>query len=443
MKHGKWVGFLPLLLNPVLAEDFSFDIHGAAWSGAGQIRNSEYSKNSATDYNLNWLQQSGTVLGGHSKIDDHWEANFSIGTAFVHLPRGSRGAANLWYPFWVVFVPDVSIGYDQKDAFISGLEINLHLGKFQDVYNPDTKNLGLYLLHGYVYPNILVSGFGNLSQAPKSITGAKFGQSFGNFKNDFLFFTETDYAPLYDFSVADIFSLNPFPGLEIGGGVNFSRVIQQTGSSCNPKELGQNARNLKNESCEIFVPDSTGNIFKLDALGNPTDTIREKVVVPRSGIKLMGRLSLDPKAWFGVGPFGKKDFSIYSELALLGLQNFPVYYTDRSQRIPVMVGINLPTFGLFNLSYEIEYFASKNSSSSFGAESGATVPTLQPEINMQRNDWKYSVNASIVFANSIEFSAVAANDHMRLGGTHNVGNGVETFNTRSGWYWATKIAYFF
>jgi hypothetical protein len=46
----------------------------------------------------------------------------------------------------------------------------------------------------------------------------------------------------------------------------------------------------------------------------------------------------------------------YGEAALLGVQNYPVYYAKMMERLPIMVGLNLPTFNFFDiLSVEFEY----------------------------------------------------------------------------------------
>jgi len=442
-RHAGFCAVL-FLVHGAFSEEPGLAVHGASWAGIGRIENSEYTEGSSTDYNDNWLQQSGVVLGLNSRINEEWTVNFGLGAAYVHLPRGSKGAANLWYPFWVAFVPELNFTYSRTAWPWEESRFNFTFGKFAYSYNHDSKNLGNYLLNGYVYPNILVSAQGSLAQAPKSPTGAMIGWGHKSFQNDLLLLTETDYAPLYDLSLADVFSFNVAPGMKLGGGINFSRFYQQAGSDCVPSELGQNSRNSKGEGCQVFVPDANGEIYVLDANGIPTDSIREKVDVPRSGIKLMGQISFDPKQWIGEGiPFGKNDLVLYSEIAILGLQDYPVYYNDIKRRIPIMVGFNFPTFGLFNLSAEVEYFASKNSSNSLNAESGATAPFIQQGVNTGRDDWKYSVNASVVLLGSVEISGMVANDHIRLGGTHNVANGLEALNTLQDWYWTTKVAYFF
>jgi hypothetical protein len=36
-----------------------------------------------------------------------------------------------------------------------------------------------------------------------------------------------------------------------------------------------------------------------------------------------------------------------------------------------------------------------------------------------------------------------ANDHLRLGGSHNSATGIETTRTPKDWYWTFKTAFFF
>jgi hypothetical protein len=56
---------------------------------------------------------------------------------------------------------------------------------------------------------------------------------------------------------------------------------------------------------------------------------------------------------------GPNDLKIYAEAAVLGVKDYAGYYNDILERIPVMVGINLPMFKLVDfLAIEGEYYAS-------------------------------------------------------------------------------------
>src|SRR5690606_10959624 len=58
-------------------------------------------------------------------------------------------------------------------------------------------------------------------------------------------------------------------------------------------------------------------------------------------------------------PFGPKDLRVYFEGALLGVKNYPVFYTDWRKRLPLMVGVNLPGFRFLDLiAVQYERFAS-------------------------------------------------------------------------------------
>jgi hypothetical protein len=160
----------------------------------------------------------------------------------------------------------------------------------------------------------------------------------------------------------------------------------------------------------------------------------------------MGRMRFDPKALLGGGngSLGKNDLVVYTEFAVLGLKDYPQFYDNILRRIPVMFGINLPGFNLFDLGLEVEYYASKNSGDNLSAKNGSWVPVVDDaRINAKRDDWKYSVNFSKLLFGNMVFLAQVANDHLRLGGNHDEDTGIEAMRTPKDWYWTTKFAYFF
>src|SRR6185436_3585507 len=109
------------------------------------------------NYDKNWLGNSGGLISVSSPIDDHWDGSFGLGTVMVHLARGKQGLAKIWYPFWIPFVSEAQLTYKTSGMAESG-GAQVTLGYFPYIYNPDVKNLGLYLLRGYVYPGTLISG---------------------------------------------------------------------------------------------------------------------------------------------------------------------------------------------------------------------------------------------------------------------------------------------
>ena len=436
---GMLLALLPTLPRSAWAQTGDVGFHGAAWLQMGRVENTFATPGAQNYYDRNWLGNSGGLVSASTQIDENWEGSFGLGTVMVHLARGSKEIANIWYPFWIPFVSDAQLTY-KTSSFAENGGMQITLGYFPYNYNPDAKNLGQYLLRGYVYPGTLISG-NDFQGAPVSAFGKVFGAlgrlQFGGFRNDIIVNSETDDKPMFDVSVADVVTWRLHPSFEIGAGVNFYRVlpavskVTSPGKDCSQGDMGPYARQGQENPCFIILKDSAGTVL---------DTITGSL----AGTKMMARFRLDPKAWFSSsGPFGKDDWVLYGEAALLGWKNYPIYYEDRFRRIPAMVGLNLPAFELFNLAVEAEYYASKNSSDNLGPQNGSWLPAIDATVDNARDDWKFSVNASrVLFGHMVALGQVA-NDHLRLGGFHNAATGVEAMRTPKDWYWAGKLAYFF
>lgn len=420
-------------------DELKLTYHGAGWLQGGRVEASEGNPSAGNNYNKNWLGNAGGLLTINSRIDEGWDAQLGLGTVLVHLARGNRGISNKWYPFWVSFVDEARITRNWNLGS-EGHGLALTLGNFHHGYNPDVKNFGLYLNHGYVYPGAIVSGFTGPLGVHQTISGAMLGYKNGGFNNEFIVQIETDDKPLYDISVSDIATWKIASGLEIAGGINLYRLFAakekatNPGKDCDPNYLGPYAGSAT-------ATESPCYIIKLDAAGNPTDT----VLASLAGVKLMGRFSLDPMALIGSESevLGKGAFSIYSEFAVLGVQNYPRYYDKIGERIPIMFGINLPGFNFMNWSVEVEHYGSKNSSNNLAARNGSPIPGIETEVDTKRDNLKYSVNASKVVAGNFILLGQVANDHLRLGGNHDEDTGKEAMRVPTDWYWTTKIAYFF
>jgi hypothetical protein len=263
----------------------------------------------------------------------------------------------------------------------------------------------------------------------------------GPVSNDLILKSENEDKPLYDFSVANVLTVRPLKGIELGAGVNFYRLIAGNDAFRNP---GRNCPNTDGEQC--FIRDSIG----VDTANN---AIYDTITGSLAGTKLMARFSLDPKQLLGFGnlgglKFGKSDLVLYGEAAVLGLTYYPTHYEDIRRRIPVMAGLNLPMMGLLDyLSVEVEYYASKNITDVFfTGESGSWIPrTDGPALvaDPKRDDWKWSVNAAKVIFGNLQLSGQVANDHLIPGGSNHSPNGWEAFNKPDEWYWNAKLAYFF
>lgn len=436
------LGLTAAALSVSAQEDVKLDFHGAGWLQGGRVENSFATPGEGNAYDKNWVGQSGGLLTLHAAIDEHWDGSLGMGTAVAQLARGARSQANKWYPFWFSWVDEARIGFTHKMG--ESNEFKLNIGSFHYGYNPDIKNFGQYLMHGYVYPGAIVTSLTGPLGVNQNLEGLMATFKVGSISNDIIANIETNDKPLYDISVADVATWKMGSLLEVGAGVNLYRLIPANakatspGKDCQAANLGPYASRGQPNAC--FILDTLAT----DASGNPTkiDTITGSL----AGTKLVGRLRFDPKSAFGYtdGIFGKDDFVVYGELALLGLTDYPQFYEEKTRRMPVMFGFNFPGFKYFNLSLEMEYYASRISQDNLAAQNGSWIPPIDDKrVNNKRDDWKYSINASTILGGNLGIFAQLANDDLRLGGNHDDATGKQALRTPSDIYWTTKIAYFF
>jgi hypothetical protein len=180
------------------------------------------------------------------------------------------------------------------------------------------------------------------------------------------------------------------------------------------------------------VPGKPGFVFA--AVGDPSNG-EEPLVngTPRSdvdhytfrGFKTMARASMNLGAMFGMeAAMGQDAFKLYGELALLGVKNQPFYYEKKSERMPVMAGVNIPTFKLLDmLSFEMEYLKSRfrnNHNVVFNKKWPLPMPNTEenpavydnlPELT--KDDWKWSLYARKTLTEGMNLTFQAASDHQR------------------------------
>jgi hypothetical protein len=175
------------------------------------------------------------------------------------------------------------------------------------------------------------------------------------------------------------------------------------------------------------------------------------------GTKLMARVSYDPKrAWapngdFGI--FGPNDLRLYCETAILGVRNYPFNrdssagYTNRLERWPVMVGVNLPVFNVLDvLAIEIEYFNSKIAND-FECHLDPRLP-LSRKVGSGRDskqdDVKWTVYASRDIGRFVALHAMIASDHTRGFAEDKRAIGTEEILRRSGdWHYLLRVVFKF
>ncbi len=421
---------------------------GAAWLQFGRVEHSTDSLSNGgppNNMNKNWIQAAGVQVSATAKISPEWDGGMGMFALQTHNARGDVSVANNYYPYWVTGLSEARITYSLTVAPNQKFQANL--GYFNYNYNPEVKDLGLYLLRGYVYPGAPVSSFEAKHTTPAAnIFGAMTSYSIGGLKDDLLLISETEDRPYFDFSVADVLSWQATPALQLGVGVNFYRALPRNGKYTSPTKSCAN-----NTGAYQQIDNSNTQIcYELDTLS--IDTVAHTAVVDTvlgslAGTKLMGRFRYDPKAALGLESLGKQDLVLYGEVGVLGLKNYPKYYKSIKERTPIMLGLNLPAWGyLDKFSLEVEYYGSKNSPDVGNSElSYSWVPRQVPGVNFTRDNFKWAFYFSKVVAGHLRLSGQVADDHLRMFGPPDIGytSWAESLTTPKDWYWMLKSTYFF
>jgi hypothetical protein len=283
----------------------------------------------------------------------------------------------------------------------------LQFGLFPHKYS-ESVNLGEYLYRSGTYPGTLVSGgWSYLNAAAYLSQGARLTiPTFSNkLSHDITLYMERDLEPAHDLSPGYMVTFKTGEFLEIGAGLIWSHAISLNSDRLAPK-TDDNAYNTVTKLPVKNEP------------GTPTpDSL--KAYYTFKGFKTAAHINLDFGALLGGETFSPGDFGIYSEVALLGVENQPYYYEKKSERMPIMIGLNVPTGKILDrLAVEAEHVSSPFPNSNIAVlQGGIPVPVDDPykyKINEAKfNDWKWSVYASRKILEGVTVHAQAASDHLR------------------------------
>jgi len=385
-------------------------------------------------------------------------------------------------------------------------------GMFPFKYNADAVDLGEYLFRSTPYPTTLMTGgltFVNDNSA--YLQGFHAALNMDDFHVDALLTTETGLPPLYDWSLGLLASYRVGGIFEIGAGAQWKRMISIDPDRTSWKSI-YNATFVKNgktyygdpayysEQANFYnrladsltasgrsdsatarlrarenqaVVDSMNGYFDPGSgvvNGWYSDENQLDSIIPENtrnyfsteGLILMARASVDLGAWLDMDP--SRPFKIFTEAAILGWKNYPIFYEDRMQRAPIMLGAHLPTFGLLNqLTVQFEYFNSPwaNNTRNLGGGGGGgdqnlAVPVIPSGTNpifsrheyndLAKNDnyaWAILLRRELI--PGFNLSAQLARDHMRTVGTNWFYGGrlepVEVLYRNSAWYWMVHLSW--
>lgn len=448
----KKVGSLLLVLCIYAVANPMLKISGVGWVQAGRIvQSSDTSNGTLNRFSNNWIQNTGGQFTAVYDVDKNWEAAGGLGVIQSHSARGTVEAAVTFTPNWGSYISEARISYaypNKQDPFFKAT-----VGTFPFNYSPQNKNLGLYLNRGYVYPGILLSGFETEAVLPiASVTGIQLEHKIHQLHHSLIVNSETQLSPYFDLSLMYLFKLEFSLGITLGGGINLYRLIQQNSDLSSLKSDCPFTRPSYDKSVNdqelCYLLDSTISVRpnSVNPLLMDTNRVIDTITGSLSGTKLMGRAELDFKKMARLNYRGSsQDGIFYLEAAVLGLKDYPKYYTNILERIPIMVGFNLPTFGLLDvLSIEAEYYSNQNSADLNKAKLDASWIPRKTHYDAQGDNFKYSLYFTKILQKHIKISGQIANDHLRLGGARgDDATGSEVFISQKDWYWMTKLAFFF
>ena len=389
------------------------------------------------------------------------------GAAFLNelpLELGVKATANGGKP---TFPQGMSWCVHQAQGIVSVLNnekmsLDVSLGLMPYKYNPDVRNLGEFLFRSGTYPFLL---FNNFNFPLARLTGLRASFKYGTkdigLTVDQFILMEHDVAPLNDISIATIASVNVMKFIDLGLGVDFARVIPVNGTLTTPK-------------LSVYLS-STGDT------GHYTF----------QGTKLMARATFDPvELVFGTildehrdkdgskvrEIFGKDGLKFYGEIAAIGLKNYPASfelvpevggltipqnrwgYTKLSERMPWMLGVNIPTWRIFDVcAIEVERYPAPypNDYYESGLMKCLPIPTFYDTLrstpgydsaSYSGERWYWSIYLKKQVQKNLSFFSQISRDHTRwCVGTGRVYNydSEEIMPKKGQWSWRAGMTFEF
>jgi hypothetical protein len=324
-------------------------------------------------------------------------------------------------------------------------------------YNPDSKNLGEYLYRSGTYPPLrYTGGWSYVNSSGYLAQGFRFNWNMlgGTLHHDFTMTLERDLEPNYDPSPAYLISWKPVPFFELGAGAQWAHGLSFQPEKLKPKTI-ENAYD-KRTGLPIGYRDTTAGAWKTQphlasnkvlpdtatcltdrSVACPNGAINDGSFVGRTangvpgdsldyytfkGFKLMSRASFDLGLLMGAAPDA---FKVYGEWALLGAEDQPFYYDKKSERMPIMFGLNIPTFGFLDmLNVEAEFLKSRFRNNSnvlmrkkwplpLASEAEILHPEMYDTAATTKDDWKWSVFARKQIREGITLYGQVASDNQR------------------------------
>jgi hypothetical protein len=367
--------------------------------------------------------------------------------------------------------------------------------------DPQARVFGDYLFRSMIYPALPFTKF-DYPQAQIFGLMGRADLMGGAFRNRAFLLSETRNYPYYDLSLAYSGSYRIGP-VELGAGIDARSLIPIRPSRTTPKGgegLGvqdntykfvpyQDSTVVHNAAGQVIktiwvapIPGTDSALVTIRDSAGTDEPIRVKGVsggvaglsrgplgnkaigglTPKDGVGdlypelhgtdthysfagtiLTARAAFSPMALLpGFGALGPDAFTVYGEIAVLGWKNYPGYYEKRSERMPMMAGIHLPTFGKLDfLAFEVERFANPQLPT-YDKRAFLNVPqpgnhkeeveTLWDDARRKKDDLKWAVAARKTW-NGWGLAAQAGTDHMKIA-NETEGELFDVLSRPSQWY---------
>jgi hypothetical protein len=445
-----------------------------------------------------FLNRNGIALTYSGTLDERLRMNIGVGGLF-YKPVASNPAHEPAEYKRISFGPGISEASAQYDF---SRHLNVKFGFFGYKYNPDAVNLGEYLLRSEAYPGIIHTGSSggwvwmNSNEYKSLGTKVSWTSLNGMLRHDFLMYSEFNDQPLFDFSPSYVATLKVMGAFEFGAGVSLHRWLPIQPSWTTPDDpqhsntyvevknfpaypalnsslshqSGFSGGTWKGMGSQITsytyadgithiateLHDASGGLLYeiVDSTGTPIDTLKasktEKLTF--KAIKLMGRASVDIASLLGMDGKSTGPFKAFVEVAVLGVQNQPYFYEKIQNRIPLMLGVDVPTFGILDLlCLQMEYFKNPYPDNSFQQFTNALPQPQLPGGNVaeyednlragvyDHDDLKWSLFVQKNLFTGLDLYAQVANDHLRVQNNLGEPSSMPLTQGKSDWYYMLRF----
>jgi hypothetical protein len=415
----------------------------------GQFMKGNYQQ--ATLPDRPWINRVYGQIRLYSKINDHLDIAIApeVKLWFDTYPWQTMGNTAFAFPFSQRSTVSLADAQARLSFVNPGVyAVSCAAGVMPYKYDNDAKNLGEYLFRTGARPAYIYNSF---DFAFSRLNGLRLNTTaFDNLSLDVFLITETQAKPALDWSIACLASYKLPSILDIGAGVMFDRLFPVMNSRTKPIDK-DNA---------YYTEEGEKKYWKF------------------GGTKAVATLCVDPKFFLPEGLkgfFGEKDLKVYSEAAVLGIENTTPYthpidaggnpdttrfvidsaklfYTDILERIPVMFGFNVPTFKVLDyLSVELEWYGWQYPNSFGNQGFQILLPTPIPvqsgkeSLYQVDDNWKYSFNIKRTIYGHLSIIGQIARDHTQHDMYYPAYEAKnlyeEVFSQKDNWGWWVKLQY--